>query len=768
MNARGAWWILAAIIAVVVVTAVAIILGGGNGADGGGNGGNGSTAELDCSNISLSADKAQEEATLNVSGIPAELLSETTIEFECVSADGTPYSSTKVGITSHNFPFLPSGQYNCSAGVKYRTQSCAKSIPVDVPGGGTSVVESNGFTVKVEPKSKIVRLEESGIPAVGQGKTVNVTFTFTNNTGSTVYVPINPSFTDICSQGPLGSCQGGIRECPDISHIGEQHMVKNGESLHVDVIIGPIAQHSTSRNYSMSAGIQYSKRSDCIGNMMNPCSWTNVQSDSFELHVRVSSAIDQDIHYVQPDTRYEECSAAGLTGKTLAGAIPHMLFSWDWKDVKTYECDSSGGQYFCDATQFSISLFKKLETMNRYIEKGEPIPSELLSFTSFLKKDSFSDDFKEDFVDYYVNEFFGNTPDWFYSTGHWNRYFVDGSGKANNRIAFEGLIPEPGLYRVSVSFAGDVSQGFFDSAGEPAVNIEVSFSGQAAQFPASPLLEIPFEGQLGTIGSVKNRIGYGVTAVSENSIPVAEGGGTELPLVAGRGINYAEENDIGVLNWTERGRFMNINADSIKVFNGLPVHIIAGVNGEQSHFGAFYRVVDWDGTAVNPPEGVNFSKWNVIRASPNNCNGFSPNEQIGYDDAASSFSFEGGSDCVSNDTANAYGFWWTHVNAEGKKILMDSLVYVPASSDYSLEHVCDDTAFFAVDGTPGEKLSLRGNDFPLSIEGILGLVKEGKVCVTESGEEFFWNEKEFLKESNASKAADSEWGSRAFGSLEEC
>ncbi len=64
------------------------------------------------------------------------------------------------------------------------------------------------------------------------------------------------------------------------------------------------------------------------------------------------------------------CMIGGMTGETGPGAVPKVLFKWDWSSVKDNTCDEDGGRTYCDATQFSIELLKKINKVNTLLRNG--------------------------------------------------------------------------------------------------------------------------------------------------------------------------------------------------------------------------------------------------------------------------------------------------------------------------------------------------------------------------------------------------------------
>ena len=67
-----------------------------------------------------------------------------------------------------------------------------------------------------------------------------------------------------------------------------------------------------------------------------------------------------------------ECVQGTLIGRTGPGALPRTKLSWDWSDatgIAMDACDYGNENYvYCDATQFSIELSKKLHAFDKFLE----------------------------------------------------------------------------------------------------------------------------------------------------------------------------------------------------------------------------------------------------------------------------------------------------------------------------------------------------------------------------------------------------------------
>lgn len=96
---------------------------------------------------------------------------------------------------------------------------------------------------------------------------------------------------------------------------------------------------------------------------------TTVYTQKFHLKFDTKIA-PQQIPLVNYDTY--ECTQGTLIGRTGPGAVPRTKISWDWGEkngISINECDHSNENYiYCDATQFSIELSKKLHALDTFLE----------------------------------------------------------------------------------------------------------------------------------------------------------------------------------------------------------------------------------------------------------------------------------------------------------------------------------------------------------------------------------------------------------------
>lgn len=69
-----------------------------------------------------------------------------------------------------------------------------------------------------------------------------------------------------------------------------------------------------------------------------------------------------------PPPVVKACQIGDRTGETGAEAVPDILLDWSWSSIQNNTCDTEGGGTFCDATQFSIALLKRIQTIRTALE----------------------------------------------------------------------------------------------------------------------------------------------------------------------------------------------------------------------------------------------------------------------------------------------------------------------------------------------------------------------------------------------------------------
>ncbi len=187
---------------------------------------------------------------------------------------------------------------------------------------------------------------------------------------------------------------------------------------------------------------------------------------------------EESLLYVQGFEQEDIClTHDGKEGRTGPNNVPKVLFSWDWADIGLNECDKENSTdtefIYCDPTQFSIELSRKLKNFIEEYENGASNEemSDVNSFRVFLIADSYSEDFQKDFAYYYTHSFF-EAPDWFDGgIAPISKYIGDPS-----RLQFSPReLPGSGAYNVGLSATFDDTDNkkFFDENSNPSAVITV-------------------------------------------------------------------------------------------------------------------------------------------------------------------------------------------------------------------------------------------------------------------------------------------------------
>lgn len=386
---------------------------------------------------------------------------------------------------------------------------------------------------------------------------------------------------------------------------------------------------------------------------------------------------------------------------------------------------------------------------------------ELVSFNAYLIKDGYTLDFRRDFHEYSEAKDFFNAPTWYKGEGGLGKYFV-------NQELFEfksaflrpefGYLPA-GKYhvRINIIYNND-SWCLFDEI-TPDAKIEVYLERLSTPEPDSVFYYLPFDGLIG-VDSENGRQGYGINfrQESEQSVPINEdisqpvrtttiANSTPIPggwLYAKKVQNFKTlNNDMrGVLLDIERG-----SEDTAMLFSpSKPTPVILHIQGgERRKAYAFYQVTV-DG---QPQQGSSYlAEWTGIGKG---CRDFSDAEITEtFDNRRDVRGGTGRIKCAGNFATHQYGLEWCDVKRKGH-VFLKTVFFTPLESVSTLELVeaADDAVFIAPNAT-GKQIELSGTgglDIT-SVEKILELVKEEKVCVAGVGNSvkatFFWNLKNLI------------------------
>ncbi len=297
----------------------------------------------------------------------------------------------------------------------------------------------------------------------------------------------------------------------------------------------------------------------------------------------------------------------GMDSRTGEGSRVRLKYDWRPDLVTENFCDPSNHNYvYCDATQFSIVLVRKLKGLDQKADAGRCGDARNgAEFYAYLMRDAFSADFQRDF-DYYMRNEFASDPIKYFSDPQkdWGKYFSD-----TQRLTFVNAdIMKPKLYRVNVdiSFDRDVAAGqcpfFTGENGNPKAKVSVTFTEADSVAQKNLLYFLPIDGIVGmhpsgtppTVSGM-HRQGYGTgfrgsiasvfqtpdTRYSVTTIGMTQG---STPLAT---VDVIETTDFAQANKDDPGQVMRIvktgdNAYSMKFTPTVPVPIVLLAEGKES------------------------------------------------------------------------------------------------------------------------------------------------------------------------------------------
>ena len=471
----------------------------------------------------------------------------------------------------------------------------------------------------------------------------------------------------------------------------------------------------------------------------------------------------------------------GLTGNS---ALPKIKLSWDFvgdNAISIDECDKKLGKDFiyCDPTQFSIELAKKLRAIEELAAEGNFTEIEQHKhFKAYLIGDNYSEDFQKDFAYFYTHGFL-SAPSWFTSDpSPWHLYFAD-----PERLTFEPREVAGGLYDVTLDFKFESDEYVFFAEDAPVAKITVKFEkihGVGVDVPISPFYFVPFNGLVGTMredeDGIIERKDYGIGFINAgepiilnvfntSSIDTQASGGRET-------YETTIYRDFSELNIDPRGRVFEIDLAhrAMRLYASQATPVIMGIQSANNTAEAFYQLYAGDNVFG---EGLSaLSYWTGIAASPAlGCGDFYGNA-LPYkvpDTSASSFD-----ECcaISEYHLPAFGFRWANV-ADNESIFLSTVFYLPYDQRMSLSSACaDNISIFASQGgvstSPSEALSLETMLRIQKLQDVLNLIKSELVCVAPERNDvapvdntyvFFWNEQKIEEQLEQAKARIGEqWG----------
>lgn len=425
-----------------------------------------------------------------------------------------------------------------------------------------------------------------------------------------------------------------------------------------------------------------------------------------------------------------------------------------WIDVN----DPRLGEYVNDVNVIYTPSVPNVQVLNQ-----------LLHFDAYLIRDGYSKDFENDFRDYYSTQAFADAPVWFKGTPTspgLNRFYGDDDALVfSNKYFNDTTLPNAGKYRVDISvFFGD-DWRLIDANGGLNSTIGVDFYHIKNPVPNSPFYRLPFNGQVGLVGTQYDRVGYGLEFINEtNPIKVNDSlvqtfSGEESSAIAQANVEY--ENDLRVMNSvpSTRGNILEITAPtnsntpaqivftpSLATPTVLKVTKAAGTQP----FSAFYHIAE-NGSPLDT--GSALAYWE----GAGNC--------YDYTSVPVYERFNYSPDRAANptDKLNAwqysYGVDWPFARQGGDAYLR-TIFYTPAQGSYSIVSETDYAKFFTANmASPSTSQTLDGvstmtynnaSTVMDSLQDVFDLVSDGKICVTDSGNKarFYWNPETVYKQTS--------------------
>lgn len=422
-------------------------------------------------------------------------------------------------------------------------------------------------------------------------------------------------------------------------------------------------------------------------------------------------------------------------GQSGATAKPKVSYNWGWgfHSTKMKQCDyNNNSGVYCDATQFTIALFDRLQLMREKAEDGNrAFAASLKEWDANLMKDGFTNDFLLDFNYFENNNEFASPPSWFKTT--WANYFGQPL-----RISFSpNAIDAPGRYHAKLNITWHAEDWvFFDSSDLPKADIEVQFTKIADAEPMHPFYLLPFDFEVGKSTrsgeAAPDRNGYG-TNFQGDPLPLSDSysaspTGTEITVE--KYDSFAKTNPIG-----QRGKLLTIDLqnDSIVFSPVIATPIAMKLENSNGYAQGFYSLKS-GGQEVPLDSVLSLGSWTGIGSKNlgDPCNGFHPPNPLFFrrsDKAPGT----GSAYCTQGTTSpNMRGFWWDGLT--GNQTIFAQTVFYAPSESFLANNYCPQGNMDWV--SPIEHLSGALNlnytaDQDLDVEtvsDILDRVADGSVC----------------------------------------
>jgi len=488
----------------------------------------------------------------------------------------------------------------------------------------------------------------------------------------------------------------------------------------------------------------------------------------------------------------EQCLAAnGMVGSTGIGSKPRVLLDWDWDSLSTTTCNEENEDFvYCDPTQFTSSLIKRLEEMRSLadanITKNLMEIRKMQLFNAYFIEDALSDDFRNDFVEFYGNQFL---VDEMTNEEHpWGDYLLEGERLVfDTTAASEGDMPESakfvdaGLHEVYIDLDFDEDQfDFFFIQGSNVdllANITVYITKLSDPLINNPFYYLPFNGDLGRADGVLHRDGYGlvfgnlsqplviVGDIEEGTLYTTESPGEST---GRKSVTTENISDFYYTNRDNKGMILQVenNQEDIKFSPSIATPVLAEMISDTRTVEAYYWVRDnqgilsdstvmalWTGAGSSMREGgvcTDFDGWKLKTRIP--------------DKPLSS---------ACGTVGTSFGFSY-ELAPENQKLYLETTFYAPWNSGVTLRKSCENGTNFYAPGPDGVQktetldrpISLSTPDMQTTVAtmaDVVGLIGDGYVCVSQSQDDdyftFWWNPQKVIEGLDDIKAEIPGWTS---------
>ncbi|MBI2530172.1 MAG: carboxypeptidase regulatory-like domain-containing protein [Candidatus Diapherotrites archaeon] len=452
--------------------------------------------------------------------------------------------------------------------------------------------------------------------------------------------------------------------------------------------------------------------------------------------------------------------------------VPKVKFDWDWSNIAIDACDpSSINAVYCDATQFSVSLMKRIEMIDNLmnVDNNYNGAEQYKHFSAYLMKDGYSEDFQEDFANYYANTFFG-AGSWFAEGGTaFANIFKDpvrfvftdfNSTGANPRENVKPLA-SPGLYNADIGLVYDNADvnDFFSAGANPNVTVSVYLTLVEVPENDNPFYYLPFNGSIGMEEGVYARAGYGLGYEgAELLISQNDDTGSIKTATSSSNNTIATEKytDFDTVNITYSGSVLMATPDSVSLLPSDATPVLMRVKEHSGYADAFYSLRDGDARFGTNADYM--ASWTGI-ASSNDCRDFAGNALYSNrrDYLANNITHHATME-PSDIGDSAFGFSWESADTDAD-IYLRSILYAPIGNTIDLFPAYSDNPLFV---SPVEQITettkpIRlnytsavlnsGEPIISSIEDVFDLANEDKLCIASSAGniDFYWNP-EFISE----------------------